>query len=133
MNLHKLLLNMNIENIDASKNWWRSNRYNYNKGLLISGFIAFMLYCVLGPIIIAPHEEFEETIFEMTFQGGAYFFMMVLANIFYSLGWVIDLLFNNSNSQLFRERLFVFGYWFSFALPVLLILSVMMRFLIWGK
>jgi len=124
---------MNAETITDPKVWWRYNRYNYNKGLLIAGFTAFILYCILGEIIIAPHEEFEETIFEMAFQGGGYFFMMILANIFYSLGWIVDISFNKNNSRLFRERLYALGYWFSLALPILLILSVMVRFLIWGK
>ncbi len=124
---------MNIENLSVSKKWWWSKRCKYNKGLIIAGFIAFLLYCILGPIIIAPHEEFEETIFEMAFQGGAYLYMMVAANAIYSLGWVIDIVFNKSHSQRFRERLFALGYWFSFSLPILLILSVMARFLIWGK
>jgi hypothetical protein len=116
-----------------SKNWWLQKRLTYNKGLLIAGFIAFVLYCTLGPIIIAPHEEFEETIFEMAFQGIGYITMMCVANVFYTLGWIVDISFNKNNSQLFRERLFALGYWFSFSLPILLILSVMVRFLIWGK
>jgi hypothetical protein len=124
---------MSIENISVSKKWWWSNRCKYNKGLILAGFIAFLLYCILGEIIIAPHEEFEETIFEMAFQGGAYLFMMVAANAIYSLGWMIDIVFNKNNSQRFRERLFALGYWFSFSLPILLILSVMTRFLIWGE
>jgi hypothetical protein len=117
----------------TSKYWWRSRRCKYNIGLLIAGFVAFLLYCILGEIIIAPHEEFEETIFEMAFQGVGYLMMICIANVFYTLGWVIDASFNTNNSQCFRERLFAFGYWFSFALPILLILSVMVRFLIWEK
>jgi hypothetical protein len=116
-----------------ARGWWWSKRCEYNKGLVISGFIAFVLYCILGPIIIAPHEEFEETIFEMAFQGVGYLIMMAIANAFYTLGWLTDILFNKSNSPRFRERLFALGYWFSFALPILVILSVMVRFLIWGK
>jgi predicted histidine transporter YuiF (NhaC family) len=116
-----------------AKQWWWRMRLKYNMGLVIAGFIAFLLYCILGPIIIAPHEEFEETIFEMAFQGFAYLIMMGIANIFYTLGWMIDSSYNTSNSQLFRKRLFWLGYWFSFALPILLILSIMVRFLIWGK
>lgn len=117
----------------TSKQWWWSNRLKYNKGLIITGFIAFMLYCILGEIVIAPREEFEETIFEMAFQCTGYLIMMIIANAFYTLGWLIDILLNKSNSQLFRERLFSIGYWFSFALPILIILSVMARFLIWGR
>ncbi len=116
-----------------SKQWWWSQRRRYNKGLLISGFIAFILYCTLGPFIIGPHEEFEETIFEIAFQGFGYLIMMGIANLFYTFGWIMDIGFNTNNSQVFRERLFALGYWFSFSLPILLILSVMVRFLIWGK
>jgi hypothetical protein len=121
---------MSNEILSNPKQWWWSKRRKYNKGLLISGFIAFMLYCILGELVIAPHEEFEETIFEMAFQGFFYLLMIGVANLFYSLGWLIDISFNKSNSQLFRNRLFGIGYWFSFFLPIILILSVMARFLI---
>jgi hypothetical protein len=124
---------MNNIDLSAPKTWWLHKRLAYNKGLLIAGFTAFLLYCILGPIIIAPHEEFEETLFEIAFQGVAYLIMMGIANIFYTLGWVVDISYNQNNSQCFRERLFSLGYWFSFALPILLILSVMARFLIWGS
>jgi hypothetical protein len=124
---------MSSEHFSVSKKWWWSKRCKYNKGIIIAGLVAFILYRVLGPIIIEPHEEFEETIFEMVFQGVAYLFMIGIANILYTSGWIIDISFNQSNSQIFREKLFALGYWFSFALPILLILSVMTRFLIWGK
>jgi hypothetical protein len=124
---------MNTDTLTTPSQWWLYKRIAYNKGLVIAGIIAFALYCVLGPIIIAPHEEFEVSLFTMTFQGCAYFIMICIANIFYTLGWIVDTSFNKSNSLLFRKRLFAVGYWFSFALPILLILSVMVRFLIWGQ
>lgn len=111
--------------------WWWKNRAKYNKGLLIAGIVAFILYCFLGPIFIAPHAvEFEETIFEMAFQGIAYLFMMMIANVFYTLGSLIDIWFNTNNSPRFRERLFALGYWFSVALPSLLILGIMLKFML---
>ena len=91
------------------KQWWWSKRYRYNKGLIIAGVIAFILYCSLGPFIIGPHEEFEETIFEIAFQGFGYLIMMAIANLLYTLGWIIDISFNTNNSQIFRERLFALG------------------------
>ena len=81
---------MDTEISVTARQWWQANRLKYNIGLVIAGFIAFLLYCILGPIIIGPHEEFEETIFEMAFQGFAYLIMMGIANIFYTLGWMID-------------------------------------------
>lgn len=124
---------MNIELITGTRGaWWWSQRSKYNRGLIISGFIAFLLYNFLGELIIAKYEEFEETIFEMAFQDGIYLFFMIMANLFYTLGWIIDSLFNKSNSSHFREKLFALGYWSSFALPILFILSIMLKFLIWG-
>ena len=68
--------------------WWGSKRCQYNKGLIIAGFIAFLLYCILGETIIAKHEEFEETIFEMALQGGIYLMTMMIAIFF--IHWMVD-------------------------------------------
>lgn len=106
----KLSLSMNIEDRLVFKKWWWSKRLRYNKGLIVAGFIAFLLYCILGEIVIAPHEEFEETIFGMFFQGVCYLIMIGIANAFYTLGYLTDILFNKNNSQIFRERLFTIGY-----------------------
>jgi magnesium-transporting ATPase (P-type) len=117
----------------SARGWWLRKRCCYNIGLIISGLIAFMLYCILGEIIIGAHEEFEETIFEMVFQAGAFAIMIGIANVFYLLGWIIDSRFNKNNDQRFRQRLFALGFWFSFALPILVILAVMVRFMIFGQ
>ena len=73
---------MTTEEIVNLQEWWASRRLKYNTGLLLAGIIAFVLYCALGPIIIAPHEEFEETIFEIAFQGGMYFFYDAIGKSF---------------------------------------------------
>lgn len=122
-------MDIEITHGSIARKWWGSKRYSYNKGLFISVFIAFLLYSILGEIIIAPHEEFEVTIFVMAFQGMAYLFMIGVANIFYCLGYLADIEFNKTNNQLFRERLFRLGYWFSFALPILFILGIVAIFL----
>ena len=124
---------MNNQLIQSKRNWWWSQRCPYNKGLLWSGFIAFFIYSTLGELIIGRYTEYEETIFEMAFQGGCYMFMMILANLFYSVGWVIDWLFNKNESQQFRDRAFGTIYWFSFSLPILFIFSILLRFLITGR
>jgi hypothetical protein len=121
------------ETFNTKRKWWWSQRCRYNKGLFAAGAIAFFLYSVLGEIIVARYTEFEETIFEMAFQGGCYLFLMAAANILYTLGSIVDILFNRYNNQRFRQRLFAIGYCFSFAAPILLILSIMTRFLIFGK
>ena len=124
---------MSSDKINTIRQWWWHKRWKYNKGLVIAGIVGFLLYCILGPIFIAPHAiEFEETIFDIAFQGVAYLLAMIIANIFYSLGSIIDISFNKNNTQVFRERLSGFGYWFSVTLPSIFILSIMLHFFLMG-
>ena len=95
--------------------WWQSRRLKYNKGLVLAGFLAFLAYCIVGEILIAPHEEFEVTLFTIGFQGMGYLFMMLIANAFYNLGYLADRWFNSHNDDAFRIKLFKTGYWLSFA------------------
>jgi hypothetical protein len=120
----------NKEKTEIIKLWWFKKRTEYNKGLVISGFIAFVLYCIIGPIILEPRVEFEVTLFTTLFQGIAYLMAMALANVFYTLGSVTDLLLNKANSNTFRETLFSLGYWLSVSLPPFFIVSIMLYFLI---
>lgn len=113
------ILDENIQ--QTSKQWWASRRLKYNKGLVIAGITAFILYAVLGEILIMPYDsEFEITLFTIAFQGIGYLFMMLIANLFYNFGHIVDNMFNKDNSEQFRKRLFNFGYWFSFGLPFLI-------------
>jgi hypothetical protein len=79
------------EDVEGIKEWWFKKRSEYNKGLIIGGFIAFVLYCLLGVLIIEPREEFEVTLFTTLFQTIAYLLVMGLANAIYTLGSIIDL------------------------------------------
>ena len=98
--------------------WWAIRRLKYIKGLVIAGLLAFLLYALLGSLLIAPHlEDFEITLFTILFQGIGYLFMIGVANIFYGLGPLVDRLYNKDGSEEFRQKLFNVGYWFSFALP----------------
>jgi len=54
---------MVIEGLSISRKWTRSKKCKYDKGLIVACFIAFLLYRILAPILVAPHEELEETIF----------------------------------------------------------------------
>jgi len=119
----------NNEEVEGIKKWWFKKRSKYNKGLIIGGFFALVLYFLLGVIIIEPREELEATLFTTLFQGIAYLIAIGLANIFYTLGSITDLLFNITNSNSFRERLFASGYWFSVLLPSVFISSIMLYIL----
>ena len=107
------------------KNWWSKKRFEYNVGLVISGIVAFILYAFLGIILIAPYEiEFEITLFTIVFQGLGYLFMILIANLFFSLGYFYDKNYNTENSEKYRERLFSLGFWFSNSIPFLVPLII---------
>lgn len=113
--------------------WWAKKRMKYNIGLIIAGFTAFLTYAILGGILIAPYDnDFEVTLFTMFFQCIGYLFMMLLANLFYSLGPLIDKHYNKDNREAFRLRLYNLGYWFSvglpFLIPALIVVEYFIRF-----
>ncbi|KIC65208.1 hypothetical protein [Chryseobacterium taiwanense] len=102
------------------RDWWSERRLYYNVGLIVSGIVAFIVYLILGVILIMPYDDdFEITLFTIVFQGMGYVFMMLFANLFYSFGVRTDLNLNKGNSMKFRKALFNFGFRFSIALPFL--------------
>lgn len=122
------ILDDNIQ--QTNKEWWASRRLKYNIGLVIAGITAFILYVILGSTLIMPYDEnFEITLFTTIFQGIGYLFMMFVANLFYNLGHVADKMFNKNNDEQFRKRLFNYGYWFSFGLPFLIPLMIVIMYI----
>lgn len=102
-------------NHQTYRQWWADRRLKYNKGLVVAGLFAFLLYAIVGSLLIK--DDFEITLFTTAFQGIGYLFMIGVANMFYGLGPLVDRLYNRQNDEGFRQRLFDFGYWFSFVLP----------------
>ncbi len=124
------------EEPETINKWWEKRRGKYNKGLVVSGIIAFIMYAVLGSILIAPHvmaggeDDFEITIFTIAFQGIGYLVMIGIANLFYNLGPFVDKCLNKSGSERFRLRLFNLGYWFSCLLPFLVPLLIVVEYFV---
>jgi hypothetical protein len=111
--------------------WWSQKRLEYNIWLLAAGFVAFISFAVLGESLIAPHDpNFEITIFTIFFQGIGYLIAVLLANLFYNLGPTVDQLYNRNDSQIFRERLFALGLWFSCGLPFLAPLLITVQYFV---
>lgn len=100
------------------RKWWFERRFTYNMGLIISGIISFLLYAFLGEMLIAPYDyTFEITLFTIFFQMIGYLIMVIIANIFYSLGYFIDIYFNKNNSEKFRRKLYNLGFLLSVSMP----------------
>lgn len=113
---------MSSSNLTKSQiiEWWSDKRYLNNLGIILSGIIAFIFYVIVGVNFIMPYdEEFEITLFTIAFQGIGYLIMIVIANLFYSLGVTEDLNNNKENTDNFRKNLFNLGFWFSVSLPFL--------------
>jgi uncharacterized protein YebE (UPF0316 family) len=117
------------DDIQSSREWWERKRRKYNKGLVIAGISAFILYVVLGSVLITEDDDFEITIFTTLFQGIGYLFMMAVANMFYNLGYIVEQMFNKTDDIRFRKRLFNLGYWFSCGLPFLVPLMVLIMYI----
>lgn len=111
------------------KIWWEVKRSKYNIGLALSGITAFFSYAILGSFLLeGNNKEFEITIFTILFQGIAYLIMMLIANLFYGLGYSADKYFNTGNSSLFRNRLFKLGFRFSIFLPFIIPILVVVTY-----
>ena len=94
----------------TSKNWWKLKRSKYNKGLIVSGFIAYAIF-----FILEGHKN--ATLFTLLFQGILSCIIIGFANLMYFLGHFTDNIFNKQDSLVFRKRLFNLGFGFSIVLP----------------
>jgi hypothetical protein len=120
-----------LEGIEALGQWWTIKRAKYNISLIISGALAFVIFLIVGLIFRCPSDdEFEITLFTIVFQGFGLLLFMLIANVFFSLGYFVDRVFNKKDSQHFRERLFAIGLWFSVSLPFLIPLLTVVKYLL---
>lgn len=109
--------------------WWKNRRKEYNIGLMLSGIVSYILYVVLGSILIAPYDcEFEITILSFVFQGFLFLITILIANIFYNLGAFADKRFNQKNEEKFRKRIYYLGFWFSVGLPLLVPILILVEY-----
>lgn len=111
--------------------WWFNRRIKYNVGLLISGFVSFNLYWLLGELLIFPYDDtFEVTLFTMSFQFVGYLFFILIANVLYFLGYFVDVFFNKNNSEEFRTNLFNSGFIFSLFIPFIIPILIVVRYFV---
>ncbi len=97
--------------------WWGSHSLRYNFGLILAGFTAFVVYCIVLEIFGDVIEDVEVTVFTILFQGIGYLFCMGLANIFYYLGPFSERWLDPKDPAAYRRVVFALGFWFSVALP----------------
>lgn len=100
--------------------WWERRRLRYNVGLLMAGILAFVLYLVVYFAFSSKLPmEIDVTIFTILFQAVGYSFYILVANIFYCLGALLESLPRIRSLESHRQTAFTFGFWLSVALPFL--------------
>ena len=101
-------------------------RVVYNLGLVVAGIGAFLAYALLGSILMNDSPDFEITVLTILFQGIGYLVMMGVANGFYCLGPLSEMLFKPKRVSLYRRVCFGMGFGFSVMLPFLVPLMVIL-------
>src|SRR5450755_802287 len=82
--------------------WWEARRYAFNAFLLAVGFASWLLVLTAGSAAVKPGEDFGEP---LAMLSGSIIYI-ALANVCYTLGWVVDTVWYNGHP---RRRLYKSG------------------------
>ena len=108
------------------KKWWKDHRKIYNKGLLISGAVSFLLYVLVVEFYANPKgAEIEISLLTILFQGIGYLVAIGVANLFYNLGGTSEKLINPKQIDSYRNIVFRIGYYLSLLLPLLIPITLL--------
>ncbi|HYW73663.1 MAG TPA: hypothetical protein VE961_21755 [Pyrinomonadaceae bacterium] len=110
--------------------WWGKRLIIYNVGLVLAGILAFTAYVLVitkfENILFSPGEDWDGfSGIVLVFQAFAYLFMMLVANLCFSLGPVFEFSFKPRNVARYRTVTFSLGFWFSVALPFIVPVSLL--------
>ena len=121
---------MSSSNLTKSqiREWWSKRRIKYNYGLIVSGIVSFLLFSMLADLLI-PEKYYEVNLFTMFFQGLWHLGFILIANVFYSLGFYIDKSFNKNNRKEFRINLFNIWFGLSVFIPFIIPILIVIQFL----
>jgi hypothetical protein len=104
------------------RSWWQRRRLAYNAGLVVAGIAAFGCYATVFSLIpegtvTSTGEPPEMTAFTVAFQAALYVATMLIANVCYGLGPLVERVIRPREATSFRRRTFTLGLAFSMALP----------------
>jgi len=103
--------------------WWFRHRLKYNNALLFTGLIGFLFQAVLHPFKYLDREISISLLQNIEISGTFFGIFLLLANIAFTAGSVLDLLFNHQDSSSFRTYLFLGGYWFAITVLIVMIFA----------
>ena len=119
------------QNTISRTDWWAKKRYKYNISLVVSFFLAFVVYNIVGATLIAPYDmQFEITLFTLIPMLLGFLLAVGIANICYSLGLIVDIIINPNDIRSKSLTLYRVGYWFSICLPFSIPLLLVMEYYI---
>ncbi|WP_242342937.1 hypothetical protein [Anaeromyxobacter terrae] len=98
--------------------WWERRRVVFNLALLVTGMVSGATMVAVGGLMVEPGQDFIEP--TLLFVGSAAF--AVVANAFYCVGWISELLWSGgdpSRTAPFRGRVFRHGTLFPVAVTLL--------------
>ena len=102
--------------------WWGKRLIIYNVGLVLAGILAFVAYVLVitkfETVLFSQGEDSDGfSGFVLVFQGFAYLFMMLVANVCFCLGPILEAWLKPRNVAKYRTITFSLGFWCSVALP----------------
>ncbi len=113
---------MNSNNLKIEiPRWWSRRRLLYNKGLFIYLLIALALYFFLGSKMIDGFEVSVHAVLVRLAYGLVY---IVLANIFYTIGAMVDTRINWGGIERLSFLIWRIVYWVSALIPFVMPLVI---------
>lgn len=78
--------------VSDAQDWWEKQRGKFNWSLLLAGLFAFILNSFLLPMIVAdiPQYGFGRGVMGLLLQMLTYMIYMGVANVFYSIGPLVE-------------------------------------------
>jgi hypothetical protein len=113
------------DSIPDTSLWWSAHRLRYNVGLTIGGFVAFLLYVTLAWTFADRLNQVEVTGFTIAVQALAFGVVLLIANVCYFVGPLVERLLKPNDVVKFRLTTFNLGFWFSALLPLSLPAAVL--------
>jgi len=101
--------------------WWEKRRIPYNILLLLFGIFAIAFVSLIAALLSRNFPLFSSLAYVL---GIVYVFVQVAANIWYTGGWVVELVvvaFTRGTYQQFGSRALLLGTLFSFVFTILIL------------
>jgi hypothetical protein len=107
--------------------WWAKRRPTYNVFLISAGAAAFACFAIVGETFCFADPDYEMTAFTIAFQVISYAALVVVANVLYGLGPLVERMFKPQDLALYRQCAFGLGTALSVVLPFLAPVSLLIK------